>query len=313
MIIALFFIIMPEKYIKACQTGISLWAACVLPSTFPFLFLTALITRLGYVNTISRFLSPVTKKIFNLPEISGYVILMSAISGYPVGAKIIADLKESGCITSSEATKISVVSSTSGPLFIIGSVGSNMFSSVKIGVMILVSHYFASILTGIILKSKDRQNESKTFTPKTNENEALYSAMYNSVISVMCVGGFIAVFYTLSAMLEDMKILYPLSFIIDNLPFFNGLGSGISTGLIEMTSGCRTLASSNNFLALPSCAFIISFGGMSIIFQQLAYLKKAGAKTGFFLLSKLLQSVLAFAVCLLLSLINLYFSMRLSA
>lgn len=312
MIISVFFIIMPGKYIKACQTGISLWAACVLPATFPFLFLTALITKLGYVNKISRFLSPATKKIFNLPGISGYVLLVSVISGYPVGAKIIADLKEGGAITSSEATKISAVASTSGPLFILGSVGTNMFSSVKTGAIILISHYLATILSGIILRGKKEQSAEKTFTPRADENEVLYSAMYNSVISVMCVGGFIAAFYTLSVMLEDMKILYPLSFIIDNLPFSDGLGGGISKGLIEMTSGCKELAASGNFLAVPSCAFIITLGGMSIIFQQLAYLKKAGVKTGFFILSKLLQATLAFIVCLLFSLIDLHFSMRLS-
>lgn len=313
MIISVFFIIMPGKYIKACQTGISLWAACVLPATFPFLFLTALITRLGYVNKISSFLAPATKKIFNLPGISGYVLLMSVISGYPIGAKIIADLKEGGVISSLEATKISVVASTSGPLFILGSVGTNMFSSVKIGSIILLSHYLATILGGIILRGKKRKSAEKNFKLKTDENEVLYSAMYSSVISVLCVGGFIAAFYTLSVMLEDMKILYPLSFIIDSLPFFGGLGGGIAKGLIEMTSGCGELAASGNFLAVPACAFIITLGGLSIIFQQLAYLKKAGVKTGFFLLSKILQATLAFIICLLLSLIDLYISMPLSA
>lgn len=299
------FISAPQKYMDITMKGISLWAACVLPSTLPFLFFTALLTSIGAVEKLSRAAEPITSKAFNLSGSSAYVFLSGAICGYPVGAKIISDLYDGGIISSDETTGMSVISSMSGPLFIIGSVGANMYGNAAAGGIILLAQYLSVIITGLIFGTLRRKKSPyKKFSLRIKRAEAdgvLYRAMYSSVLSVMCVGGFICVFYLLSAMAEDFFITYPIAFIIDKIPAFNGLGKSFAQGLIEVTGGCKGLSCALTPASLALNSFIITLGGMSVIFQQLAYLKKAKVSLRIFFLAKTVSAISAFFITLALS------------
>lgn len=283
----------PARYMQACLDGVNLWAACVLPSTLPFLFLTGLFTRLGYVNRLSKTFAPATAAIFRLPGVSGYCLLMSFLSGYPVGAKTLSDLKEIGAASPSEATKMSVLCSTSGPLFILGSVGMGMFSDGKIGIILLAAHFAAVLLSGAAFRFYKTVPAREYLPALKRADNVLYDCMYSSVLSVLCVGGFIAVFYTLSVMLSDRQVLTPLSAGLSALGVPAETAEGFARGLVEMTGGCRALAGTPSPLNVAGCAFLITFGGISILFQQAVYLKKAGVKMRFFLPAKLLQACLA--------------------
>jgi len=301
------FISAPQKYMDVTMRGISLWTMCVLPSTLPFLFFTALLTTLGAVEKLSRAATKITTKIFNLSGSSAYIFLSGAICGYPVGAKIISDLYEGGIISPDESTGMSVICSMSGPLFIIGSVGANMYGSSAAGGIILLSQYLSVIITGFIFgKLRRKKSYKKTFGAKIKRAEAdgvLYGAMYSSVLSVMCVGGFICVFYLLSAMAEDFRVTYPIAFIMEQIPLFKGLGKSFAKGLIEVTGGSKGLSEFFTPASLALNSFIITLGGLSVIAQQLAYLKKAKVSLRIFFLAKLVSALLAFFITLALALI----------
>ena len=80
------------------------------------------------------------------------------------------------------------------------------------------------------------------------------------------------------------------------------IAGGLCTGLCEATGGCFSLARSGGFFALPLAGFLITFGGASIILQQMCYLGKCGVKAWFFIAFKLLQGVICFALLCLFSL-----------
>ena len=67
---------------------------------------------------------------------------MSILSGYPVGSRIVADLYSNGSLGRAEAERLSYLCSTSGPMFILGSVGSAMFGDGKAGAILFASHLF---------------------------------------------------------------------------------------------------------------------------------------------------------------------------
>ena len=229
-----------------------------------------------------------------MPALSGYVFCMSILSGYPIGTKLLADLTEKALVTREQASAMTVICSSSGPLFLLGSVGSVLFSSRKAGFILFFSHLSAILITAFLLRSKrGGQPDSPISLPVGKNTDAvLYSSMLSSVLSVLCVGGFIAVFYLLSQMLCDFLTLFP---------FFRKtpLLLSVLSGVVEMTGGCKLLSESGSPLALPLCAFLITLGGASILMQQIAYLKKAGIPIGRFLLSKAIASPLAFLICLL--------------
>lgn len=299
---AVLFGVFPDRYMPACLKGIEIWALNVLPAVFPFLFVTSLLRAGGGAKLISRAFSPFSKAVFGCGGEGGFCFFIGILSGYPVGAATVAGLKKDGLLSDGETRVLACACSTSGPLFAIGSVGAGMFSDKKIGFFILAANLFAALLSGIILRFFFLRRSPAAPAPAAKEETrefSLSSCVQSSVLSALAVGGCIAFFYVLAAMLADFKILAPLQSLFGAVPALASCAEGLSKGLVEVTSGCLSLAASGNFLAAPCCAFLVTLGGASILFQQIAYLRGVGIKAPFFLFVKLLQAFAAFFICLL--------------
>lgn len=295
--------IKPDVFVSSALNGIKLWAIIVLPALLPFFFLTALASALGLTRTTAKIAGKPFSEIFRTSGVCAYAFITSVLSGYPVGAKIISDLKTQGLISSDEATRAATLCSTSGPLFIMGSVGYGMFSSKNAGVKILVCHVLSAVICGLIFRfyGKREISDNRLIPALNNADNILYDCVYSSVISVAVVGGFICVFYLFADMLEYFGVIAflakPLAAIIKN----ERLASAVIGGAIECTRGCKllSLCGTNKITVSLACG-LVSFGGVSVIIQSIAFLQKAKVKTGIFLSSKIIQTIIAFTLCLLL-------------
>ncbi|MDE5896832.1 MAG: hypothetical protein K2H43_03335 [Clostridia bacterium] len=280
------FLISPARYSQSVREGVSLWAVSVLPATFPFLFLTALFTRFRLYGKLSRALSPLTGRLFAVSGAGGGAALLAMLSGYPVGARSVSDLAERGAIPAEETFRLACLATTSGPMFLVGGVGTAMFQSPLCGWILLGSHLIAVSIVCLILRFGKKAAPSRPAVTLRHEN-VLYDSLYSSVISILCVGGSIAVFYAFGQMLADLTAFLPLG----------DTGIALLRGLLEMTAGCALLSQDPCALSLALCAFLVTFGGICVLVQQLAFLGKAGVKPLPFLGVKFLQGVLAAAIC----------------
>jgi sporulation integral membrane protein YlbJ len=293
----------PDRYIPATLRGILLWAECVLPSLFPFMVITLILIKSGCANKAAKPLYKVTKK-FNLPPPAAIIFLMSVFSGYPAGSRIVYEYYNSGNLSQNDCKKLSVLCSSSGPLFMLGSVGYKMFFSLICGVKLLCAHLITIIFTSIIFCiTRPREENYKlnyTQKPKSNNN-VLYDSFYDAVIAVLVSGGFICFFYTFAEVCCDFNLTLPLKAILTPI-FGEEFSFGFCYGLIEATGGCAYIAKSGHPLSLPAAGFLITFGGVSILLQQLCYLIKCGVKPLFFVSFKLLQATVCFVILWLLCL-----------
>lgn len=304
LLIAAALLLFPDRYIKCCSEGLALWALTVLPSLLPFLFLTLLFCKTQTPQKIATKLSPVCKFLYNAGGESAYVQLMSFLSGYPIGAKLIEELYRLGQIDKNSATKMSVFCSTSGPSFIIGCVGVNMLHDKKAGLILFASHILAAVLNGIIFrKSFNNDAIDRLLIKKTPSENILYECAAEASLSAITVGTLIAVFYVFSQILGDLNVTLPLN----NLLFFvlkdKTLSQAATYGLFECTKGCLVASKANSKLALPIIEWLISFGGISVIVQSAAFLSNAKVKISFFILGKILQAFTSFAICYILCLV----------
>jgi len=303
-------VINPEIYMQSTLKGIMVWATAVLPALFPFFFLTKLLTQLKLVEKISHIFQPIMSKLFNVPGVASYVFLMSVISGYPVGAKITSELYENGTITRGQATRMCSFCSTSGPLFIVGTVGAEMFLCKGAGIIILISHILGAFLNGFLYRNYNK-NERPITKIQTQEKPSqidnlLANTIYDSIISILIVGGYIALFFMFIDVLSNF---YILGWFSDALGWLFGLvgiapstSIGIASGIIEVTRGCLDLSQSGASIGLL-CVLatgLISWGGFSIHFQSLTFLQKCNIKMSLYVLQKITHSILSILVCLLL-------------
>mgnify|MGYP004507860083 CR=1 FL=1 len=297
-------IIDPKTNIDACLKGIKLWATSILPALFPFFFLTAILAELGFIQKLGNLFSPATKALYKTPGISGYIYLMSIISGYPVGAKTTADLYEKNYISRGQACKITTFTSTSGPLFIVGTVGVSMFGSAKLGYLILISHILGAFLNGIIYRNTFKEDVCPLKVYTQSANNVLEDVMFGSIKSILVVGGYIALFYMLITMLNSYHIFSPLNNLLALLTHTNPSVTGAFTnGLIEVTRGCLDVSTLGFCLkkALVICTGLISFGGLSIHMQALTFLKKFDMPLGFYFRAKVTQTLISVGLAYLFS------------
>ena len=308
LLLIIFFVISPQENILATYTGLSIWTRSILPTLLPFLFFTRLLTNLGYISKCNKFISPITTRLYHTSGSSGYVYIMSVLSGYPMGAKLVADLYTAGYIEKEEAIRMTSFTSTSGPLFILGTVGVSMFASMKLGVIVLVSHIIGALLNGLLYRNYhyDKNKDYRTVKIKSiQQDNILEDAMYNSIKSVLLIGGYITIFYLIITMLSNNHILEPLYSGISYLLNLFGLNPefsyGITNGLIEMTRACIDIStvSSNIKIVAPILTAIISFGGLSVFLQAYTFIKKIGIKISTFFLIKVTQSIISTLVCLI--------------
>lgn len=305
-VVALFmviFIAFSDKYILSVKTGLELYAVCVLPALFPFFFFSKILTELNLGYDVGVALKKPLKVMYNAPSLSGYIMIISMLCGYPVGAKLIAECYLNNLIDGSEAKTISSFTSTSGPLFVVGTVGIAMLGSKKAGFVILISHYLATILNGLLYRIKCLTSDKMPKAPLVNYDKILSDSMLSSIKSILIVGGYVAIFNMVLDVFFDIKLISLLASLFANLGVDFRLGTAFFASLIEITKGCLLFSTSGFTInkILPFIAFCISFGGISVTMQSLTFLSKCKISPAYYLLTKFTQGILAFLICLLLS------------
>lgn len=280
------FLTFPAHYAESVKNGISLWAVSVLPATLPFLFLTAVFTNLGIFRKISGAIARPAGKLFRVSGEGGCAALLSAISGYPVGARTVLDLAQAGRISEEEKFRVACLSTTTGPAFLVGAVGCGMFRSAAIGWILYISHLAGVYAVCFFLRFRAKPQVSAA-PRRTAGKTDLAEILMNSVLSVLCVGAAIAVFYAFGQMLADAGAFLSLPSTAESL----------LRGMLEMTTGCACFSRESTALNLSLCCFLVTFGGLCVLVQQLAFLSRAGVKAAPFIAVKLLQGAASAAIC----------------
>ena len=270
-----------------------LWVACVLPTLFPYLFITFLLSHLNATPKLARILHPITSKLFGINGVGGYALFISLMSGYPVGSKTVAELRTGGFLSKTESERASVICSTSSPSFLISSVGGVMFNSPLFGVLLFAISTLSCFVVGVVFSFYKRKNKPKNYQPfiVASSDNLLYDGVYSSVVSVLVVGGIITIFYTLTEILMVLGALSPFVNLFELVLGNSNSATALTLGAFECTKGLKALVGIPLSKALPVASGICGLGGFSVIMQSLAFLKKAKIKTTVFLVGKLLTAV----------------------
>ncbi|MGN1104055.1 MAG: hypothetical protein ACI4QI_04190 [Candidatus Coproplasma sp.] len=293
----------PQRYTAVCFEGLCLWAECVLPSLFPFMVVCSLLCGLGAVNALAAPFERVCKKLKINPATLP-LFLLSAVSGYPAGSRLLCEYYSSGKISESEVKTLAPLCSIPSPAFVLGTVGFKAFGGGYYGVKLLFAAYASVILCSAVyaLLSKDKSDIKRPLAPTIKSGELLEGSFYSAVCAVLTAGGFICFFYTLSRAVSDYNLFLPLTIWLR--PVIGDACDGFASGLIEATGGIFSAAKAGGFFALPVAGFLLIFGGASIIGQQLCYLTKCNVNPKSFVFLKLIQGLTAFIILCIIQLIT---------
>ncbi|MEA4987011.1 MAG: hypothetical protein VB095_03055 [Anaerovorax sp.] len=301
-------VLFPEIALESANRGISLWATSVLPALLPFFICAGFMVSLGVPKIIGRYFEPLFRTVFRVPGNAAFVFLVSITSGYPMGPKIISDLYRQKQITKLDAKRMLSFCSTSGPLFLLGTVGVSMLHSAALGVSIAISHYAGAILNGIIfchIPTAKHENSglysNKIYKKQIEEigctnllvcfTEAILSAL--RTLGIIC--GYLVLFCLLTDFMQFCGLLQL---------FPSQIGKSLFRGFFEMTVGCNSISLAEGVSAVSKCAvasFLISFGGLSIMAQSMSLLSGLGITPWTYLEMKLSHGILSALIALLIT------------
>lgn len=298
----------PAVIMSSARSGALLWFNSVLPSLLPFMIGTNLLLRFGVVDFLGTLLEPVMKPLFGVSGKGAFAFVMGATSGYPIGAQICANLRESGKISQIETQRLLSFVNNSGPLFMIGAVGVGMFGNERIGYFILITNLAGAVLTGMLFKFYKRKDREIPIPIKDSAvksrvydqpfGKILSDSVWAALESLLKIAGFIILFSVLLKILEIIGFIKKSAEFLLNLgiPFNREIIESSLYGFIEITNGTNSLSAlGTDRSVIILCAALVAFGGMSIFSQSIAFLSKTDINPLIYFISKLLNAVLTAA------------------
>lgn len=275
-VFCLLMVCFPSAAVFSAQKGISLWANNVLPALLPFFICANFLNGIGAVNLVRPGLFP---------------FVMSVLSGYPMGAKIIGDLRRKKQITVREAMRMISFCSTSGPSFMIGAVGVGMLNSSRAGMVIAAAHYIGAVLNGVLYSFLiKKEGTCGEIAPRKIE-KGVMELFTEAIVACFHSLGMILVYIILFMFITD---LLHMSGMLNFLPY--GSFRAMAKGFFEMTVGCGALAECTELAPAAKIVFsagVLSWGGLSIIAQSMSMLAGSGVPAAYFLLTKVTHCLFA--------------------
>ena len=294
----------PAEMLTASAESIQLWLTKVFPSLFPFMAACGILLHIGAAERMGSFFHPLMKPLFRLDGIAAFPFFLGILSGYPMGAKITAQLYENKKITLDEAQHILVFSNNPGPLFLIGTIGAGFFGVPFFGYTLLLCSFLGAVTTGILWrfcrKNSPSQNHTfPIFRPTLSLTEVLSASVSDAVNTILLIGGYLILFGTVSEAMELTGIFRFLSETCIFLPLSAASLQGFCSGILEMTNGAYLLSHSSDslHLRLTLAAFLVSFGGLSILGQTFGVLSSVPINKKDYLKGKLCNALFSSLFC----------------
>ena len=253
-----FFVIMlifPQQTFEGASNGLLLWFQIVLPTLLPFIILSNLLIHTNAVTYISTIVKPFVQKLFHVSDDGCYAIFVGFLCGYPMGAKVVADLIQTEKISGEEGQYLLSFCNNTSPMFIISFIVMQNFKNESLLLGTLIILYLAPILCSFLFRRFYKYHTKKipVFTPDNafhfNFN-IIDTCIMNGFETITKVGGYIILFSILFSLTKQL----PLNWFLPALE--------ISCGVSYITSLGIPLT-----LLFPYVLALTSFGGFCAIAQ----------------------------------------------
>lgn len=260
--------------IYGASEGLRLCIQVLIPSLFPFIFLSILLTG-SLAGRSIRVLAPLGR-LCGIPKGGEVLFLTGILGGYPTGAQAVTQAWETGCISKKQAGRMLGFCNNAGPSFLFGILAAQFSSKTTVWVLWLI-HILSAVITAMILPNKSNNPIAIHSHPPVTAPQAAKKAL----ISMAQICGWVILSKVILCFLERWFLwLLPNPLQV------------LFTGTLELSNGCWSLSQiPKEGLRFIICCGILSFGGLCVMMQTSSVTGKLGL--GMYLPGKLLQSSLS--------------------
>ncbi len=280
--IILFYLMLthPVDSLYYAFTGLTLWFQKMIPTLFPFMVLSGIMIRMNLTEYFAAFFTPIFRRLFRVSGNGAYCILLGFLCGFPMGAKVVAELYERQKLSKTEATFLLSFCNNIGPIYFISFVLPIL--QLKGSFIYLFGMYGIPFLYGIILSGKTFKKASRTgelviaeksSAKEENLLEHVDDAIIAGIEGITRLGGYMILFNLLNLL---PAMLLPARF----LPAVNAI--------FEITSGISRIGNTAPLYVL----ILLPFGGLSCIAQTYSIIKNTDLSLGVYCTQKIILTLL---------------------
>lgn len=288
----------PKPVGDGVRAGLRLCGDVIIPSLFPFMVLAGFVATSRVCAVLERVLLPLTY-VLRLPARAGAPLLMGLIGGYPVGARTLSIMVKQSNLDKDTAGRMLCFCVNAGPPFLLCAVGAGMFRSLQVGGLLLAAQVISTVVMGIVLGLFEPPPDACTVQ---RQGYRPYSTCFVQSVNDACTGmfsicAFVVLFSAITSLITATGAASALTAAITSQ--FPALGkdlvNGILFGVLEVTTGCRTLGRCG-YSGMLATAALISFSGLSVIFQVMAAVHGSGISVRGFVFSRFVHALLTLGV-----------------
>lgn len=293
-ILLLFLLCMIYKNIVilgACE-GLLLWYNTVLPSLLPFMILVNVMMQTDCISLLTSITGPMMRIFPGVSKAGSFAVTAGFLCGYPMGAKISANLVTEQKITATEGAFLLSFCNNVSPMFIIGVLFTKYIPEEALHLPFFLILLMSPLMCSQLFRLYYVRHNNKIFNFTKQEiispdnsihnpfTQIIDYALMDSFYSIVKVGLFMMLFSILIRITAQL------------IPGY-GIWKGILLSSFEITSGLSMID------ILPVSSFTkhillmtnTSFGGLCAIFQTSSMIQAARLPIGPYIIEKLITAM----------------------
>lgn len=272
----------------------------IIPSLYAMMIISPLLIKSGIIDSVSRFTGGIGKILFGMDRIVFPIFLFSMIAGYPVGTKMLYSAYEKGLIEKRRAEIFCGLCFGAGPAFISGCISGQLYGSTSAGNIIFVSTLSANIILALIVSVFMRKNCNSAVSKSGMKlsAEMLTECVTGGGRSIIDICFMVTAFAVVTAILDYSGIISAAGGLLSEITDLSATESSqFVTAILDVTA--VNGFPHGNYSLLPYLSFLVSFGGICVIFQISAVSGRLSLKP--LILMRIIASVMSFIICRLIT------------
>lgn len=279
LLITALLLLYPSDCVIFALFGLNLWFQKMVPALLPFMILSGMMIRMNLTDKIVFLLRPLLQPLLRLRPVMLYAIVAGFLCGFPMGARVVADLYERKKISKPEATYLLAFCNNIGPVYFLGFALPAL--SLEGNLPYLVGMYGLPFIYGILLRFTVYRkalecpaSHPAEEMPAMGLAAALDESMISGMEGITRLGGYMIFFNLLNII---PFVLLPQSRLRSLISCF-----------LEITGGIQSVGPGNPHMAL----ILLSFGGLSCLAQTNSCIRNTGLSFRSHLLHKLIITMI---------------------
>jgi len=283
-----------ESAVSFAKQGLMVWFQTMIPTLLPFMILTSLSIHLGIHRWIVKVVEPVFYRIFQVNTDSIYCILFGFLCGFPMGARIVAQLYEKKYISREESSYLLTFCNNIGPIYFTNIVLKGIRPRYQLGA--LAGMYGILLFYGILMRytlyrkmiiTQQKVPIETGIQKNRSKNRCVFIALDDSINTslngIATLGGYM-IFFNLCTVIP----FYILPIISNNMGIYL-----FANCFLEISSGIQNVLLAQLPVTTKELILLtmVMFGGISCLAQTISCIRNLRISIIPYCIHKILQAL----------------------